>query len=288
MNKFLLIIAIFFAYTLPVFAAEVYIVAPTTVTNSKTFSVLLNLDTGGTLINSLDMTVSYPKDLITFKGYKEENSIKKSWYLPPTDISGAIHFIGIIPGGVDGVYDPDKKGLQPLPIIELLFSAKANGNGEFVITDSNILQNDGLGTSLSHVVNSATIKILLDKDFIEEEKKLEKDINLPEPFTIEYIVAGFFSKTPSMISFSTTDIESGVEKYQLRVRNDLWKDVVSPLPTPKALFRRDVVIRAVDFDGNMRESQIEIPGLLSGIQLFIIVLILVACYFTFFVFKRKK
>ena len=291
MKKFLFTIAIFLSYNVSAFAADLSVVAPASISDSKTFPVLVNLDTGGILINSVDVTISYPKDILLFKGYKEENSIKKLWLAPPTEALGSIHFSGIIPGGVDGVYDPDKHGLQPLPIIELLFSAKSDGKGDFIVTGSSILQNDGFGSTLSHKINNATIMVVRNPISIDEEIQLEKntlDVNPPEPFILEYIKASFFSKTPAMVMFSTTDIESGIEKYQIKERNDSWKDIASPYPVRKALLQKDLEIRALDFSGNAREARIEIPGLLSSLQLFVILILGVICYFIYFVVKRKR
>lgn len=276
-------------HTLTVQAADVSVLVPKTITDSKPFTVSIDLNTGGIMINSFDIIMSYPKDLVSFKGYKEDASIKKLWLISPKEESGSIHFSGIIPGGVDGLYDPDKNGLQPIPIVQLLFTASTNGQGEFTITKSDILQNNGKGTALSHDVHNASISVSVSSDskVVEGTKGDIVDIDLPEPFNIQYIVEGFFSRTPSMITFSAIDTGSGVEKYQLHTSRG-WVDIASPLPTPKGLISRTIDIRALDFYGNARESEIEIPGLLTNSQILIILLLGVACYLIFFVLKRKR
>jgi len=289
MKKLLFILSIFFISVLDAHAADVSILAPKVVSDSKPFPISVNLDTSGNPINLFDITISYPKDIVTFKGYKEENSIKKTWFVSPTDSAGTVHFSGIIPGGVDGVYDPDKEGLQDITLVQLLFSANNNGQGDFKITHSDILQNDGLGTPLSHTNNNASIIISKNINSTNEEELEEaaKDKEPPQPFDIQFIPNELFSRTPAMIIFSTIDITPGVEKYQLQYK-DLWKDVISPLPTPKGLLKRVVTIRAVDFDGNTRESRVEIPGLLSTMQLLAILFTGIICYFIYFVVKRKR
>jgi hypothetical protein len=288
MKKFLFILSIFFLHTTAAQAALVSVVAPQAVSGTKQFSVLVYLDTNGTSVNSFDISLSYPKELVTFQGYKEDGSIKKSWFLSPTDESGAIHFVGIIPGGVDGVYDPDKSGLEPIPIASLLFSPKSSGSGKFILTHSDIRQNDGAGTSLAHKDKNASIIISLNPNEAEENEKDSFDLKPPEPFTIEYIPASFLSKTPSMIVFFTTDSESGVKKYQMQNLNNSWKDVISPWPVRKGILKRDVTIRAIDFNGNVREARAELPGLLSGLQLLALFIFGVLCYFIFFVVKRRR
>ncbi len=286
MNKFLIILAIFFTYTCTVFAADISVLAPVTINNGGQFNVTVNLNTDGVSINSTDVTLSYPKDIVSFKGYKEDGAVKKIWLVSPKDTDGVIHFSGIIPGGIDGVYDPDKSGLQSIPLVQLLFLPKSNGTGEFNITHSEILKNDGMGTELQHSTSNASITISTLQTQISENNN--NDTQPPEPFIIEYIQSGLFSKTPSMISFSTTDASSGIEKYQVKTTNNLWKDVVSPLPTPKGLVKRGIIVRALDFNGNSRESGVEIPGFLSPLQLFGIFIVFITCYFAFFVVKRKR
>jgi hypothetical protein len=291
MKKFLIIIALFFLNAFIVNASDVSILAPAVINNDKSFDVTVALDTGGVNINSIDMTVSYPQDILAFKGYKEEGSIKKIWLKPPTESLGAVNFSGIIPGGVEGVYNPDKNGLQPIPIIILIFSPKDYGSGEFTITHSDILQNDGKGTPLVHSINNSSIVVSQTAISKNEESKSEKnaeDLSPPEPFVIEYIRAGFFSKTPPMVIFSTNDKESGVKQYQLLADNNLWKEVVSPLPIPKNILKKDITIRALDFDGNAREAKVQIPGIVSITQLVVIILLGCACYFIYFMIKRKR
>lgn len=287
MKKLFLLLSIFFIYA-TAFAADVSVIAPTTISNKGQFNVQVNLNTDNTSVNSVDITITYPKDILSFKGYKEDGAIKKIWLTSPKDTNGVIHFSGIIPGGVDGVYDPDKNGLQPIPLVQLLFSAKGSGTGTFAIIHSDILQNDGVGTSLVHEDKNARIVVSLTSEQTVTNESDYADKDLPDPFVIEYIQSGLFSETPSMISFFATDASSGIEKYQMKNPNGSWKDVVSPLPIPRGILKREVIVRAIDFAGNSRESDVEIPGIVSPLQLLGIIIFCLACYFTFFVVKRKR
>lgn len=288
MKKFLFLIFILFLLKAnQTLASTLSVISPDSILNNKQFEVKIELDTGGSLINSFDITVSYPKDLLKFEGYKEEGSINKSWYISPTEKNnGSINFIGIIPGGVDGVYDPDKKGLQPIPITKLLFSSKSNGIGEFKIINSSILENDGLGTPLVYDVNNSRISISISN--INENSENKSDNEPPFPFDIEFIESGFFSKTPSMIIFSTTDKESGIKSYQIKKTGNLWKDVTSPLAISKSLLKKDIIVRAVDYSGNERLSSIQIPGLVSGRQLALLALVFGLGLYVFFLYKKRK
>lgn len=291
MKLLLTIFGILFIFTDVAHASSLSMTVPTNVYVGEQFTILLNLDTGVTSINSIDISLSYPKDIMTFKGYKEDISVKKLWLATPKEDSGVIHFSGIIPGGVEGVYNPDKVGLQPLPLIELIFSAKAKGSGELAIIKSNILKNDGLGTELVHSIKNSFITVsggLLSQDEEVIIDKNSKDTELPEPFEVIFIEAGFFSKTPSLIIFRTVDNQSGIEKYQMRTINNKWHDVISPTKVRKGIISRDVSVRAVDFSGNVREAKVEIPGVVSPLQLVSIVVVGFICYYLFFVVKRRR
>lgn len=283
MKLFLSFIALFFIST-SAFAADVSIVAPDNVKKGENFTISVILDTEGVPINSFDVTIAYPRDIFSFSGYKEDGSVKRIWIAHPKVESNGIHFSGIIPGGVEGMYNPDKKELQPLNLIQLIFSAKNTGSGSFSFVNSSVLQNDGKGTPLAHTYINKDLMVLESTDV---EYQLV-DTKPPEPFIIDFIPTSVFSRSPSMIAFSTTDNDSGVEKYQLYTPSSTWKDVVSPVQVTKGILKRDVVVRAVDFIGNTRESSIQVPGVMSNIQFFAIILIVAALYFSRRFFKRKK
>ncbi len=288
MKKIFIVIALIFIPAFAVHAADVSVTAPESVEKGGPFAVIVNIDTGGVSINSFDITISYPKSLVTFEGYNEYDSIKKMWLQSPIDKSGLIQLSGVIPGGADGLYDPDKKGLQPIQLVKLLFSPKESGTGSFTIIHSDILENNGLGSPLIHGNKSSDVTILPSALGSATVDANTNDIEPPVPFTIEYIIAGFFSKTPSMIVFSATDIDSGINKYQVKIGNGSWIDAKSPLAVSKGLIKKDVTVRAIDYSGNIREARVQVPGLISTTQFILLILGLVVCYLLLFMVKRKR
>ncbi|MDE2031345.1 MAG: hypothetical protein KGI58_03770 [Patescibacteria group bacterium] len=291
MKKFLIVIAILF---LPIFAAQaadVSLVSPSIVGNGQYFTVAVYISTDSTPINSFDITISYPKDIVSFKGYKEDGSIKKMWIVSPVDSNNSIHFVGIIPGGVDGVYDPTKTGLQDILITKLIFSAKNNGQGDFNIVNSTVLKNDGQGTSLPHNIKNTSITITQDAVPVDESSVISSNTTSdsnPDPFTIKYIDSSFFSKTPDMIVFSANDKDSGIKKYQVKTSDNSWKDVSSPLPVVKGIIKSNLIIRAIDYNGNAKETQIEIPGIMSEMELLIILLVVIGAIVLFRIVRKNK
>ncbi len=293
--KFFLPILICFLVSVstPLYAADtasVSINAPAKVEINKNFSIVVDVQPKGEAINSFDITMSYPSENVSFEGYTEEKSIKKIWINSPTSNLNTIHFSGIIPGGVDGVYDPDKKDLQAIPVAYLLFKTTKLGSGMFSIRNSNILKNDGLGTSLTHERNNATVVIIDQnnsgpaKAYITHE---EGDTKRPEPLSIQFIDASMLARTPSMVMFTTTDIDSGVAKYQLKTGANTWLDITSPFPVSKQLLAHTITVRVVDFSGNVREGTTTIPGLLSIEQL-LLILFALCLMIGIIIIKRKQ
>ncbi len=288
MKKILITFIIFFAGTLTVQAADLSLVAPLSINIGKQFSVDIKLDTSGVSINSVDIGVIYPKNLLTFKGYQEEGGIVKLWLKKPEDKGGIIELSGIIPGGVEGTYNPNKVGLEPLSLVRLLFIAKEEGKGTLAINHSSILINDGKGTELAHNKNGTTINILNSPNReaqIKDEKNI--DIQAPEPFNIGIIESGYFSRTPSMIIFTAVDILSGIEKYEMKNGGE-WTLVSSPLPIQRNFFSKEIRIRAIDYNGNIRESSIVMDGILStNSVIFIIILLIILARLCFVWYKKR-
>ena len=150
------------------FAANVSFALPPSVNTGENLDVLVNADSGGILVNSVEFTISYDQNLLSFSGYSDNSSVVKLWMNPPhadnglPAQTGKISMSGIIPGGVLGLYDANKQGLGPIPIVHLLFTAKNSGTASFSFVDSKILEADGLGTPLSHNNIGASIDIKLN------------------------------------------------------------------------------------------------------------------------------
>jgi len=256
-------------------AASVSFSVPANARVGDTFPVLVNVDTGGVSINSVDIDVGYDQSLMSFTGYKGDNSVVKLWVQTPAEKNGTISMSGIIPGGASGLYDPTRKGLGPVPLIELLFTAKVAGSANISFVQSQILENDGNGTELEHneTNNNVPIGDASSAPFAGSDKSF--DNTPPEPFTITFVGSSFFSSTPPMIVFNATDTGSGIKGYQVKIAGGGWQDAESPSPVPPNLFSRIIVVRATDFYGNVRDSSIVIRGILPTKVLLIILILLI-------------
>jgi hypothetical protein len=163
MKKFLFIFIIFLS--LSIFgaqnaqAASVSFGTASSVNTEENLDVVVNADTGGVLINSIEFIINYNEDLLSFTGYSDDNAVVKLWIDPPHAKQGKIYLSGIIPGGVLGLYDASKQGLSAIPLVHLLFTTKKVGEASFSFVDSKILENDGEGTSLPHDQNGVSVVI---------------------------------------------------------------------------------------------------------------------------------
>lgn len=269
MRKITILIIIFLSLGSTVYGADLYFDFPEEVQVDNQFEVDIKLDTGGLLVNSVDLIIDYPESSLEFNGYREGGGVINMWLESPQNSSGKIKLSGVIPGGVEGTYDPYKSTLEPLLLTKLLFKPRNAGNGEFVFDYSNILLNDGNGSELSHNKENRFITINSRDDFNAPEDN-PKDNTPPEPFRISLVKSNYFSKTPYMLVFDTVDLSSGVKKYEMYIKKH-WMTVSSPATVRSPLFSREIKIRAVDYNDNVQESSIIIDGRLSGLHLVLVV-----------------
>ena len=159
------------------FAANVSINAPVSINEGENLEVIVNADTDGVLINSVELIVEYNQDLLSFAGYSDDNAIVKLWINPPYAEKGKIYLSGIIPGGVPGLYDAKKNELSPIPVVRLFFSTKDEGEAKFSFIFSKILKHDGFGTPLLHeeLGSLVTIKNNPNNDIEKQEENSAND-----------------------------------------------------------------------------------------------------------------
>ncbi len=270
----LAVFIIVFTLAPKVFAGSATIKNSATVSEGKTFEVVLYVDTDKESINSVDMVLDYGEEILTFVGYKSEGSIVKMWIDAPHANNGTVVLTGIIPGGVSGVFDPRRPELTAIPVVTLLFKAHKVGIYNFSFIKSKILKNDGIGSELTHETGTSKVEVTAKlenlKALVGEETAISTtaesfiDTEKPEPFEIFFIKSSFFSRTPSMIAFNASDPRSGVSQYEVKINDGEWKVVESPYPVPKSLFSQILTVRAVDFFGNTRESVINSVGFIDG------------------------
>lgn len=306
MKKFLFTIFLtgFFLVSInTVFGAELYFSAPDSVRLGGTFEVSVLFNTEGESINAADIEINFDQKLLSFAGYKETEGVLGFWIERPRLENGRIHLAGVIPGGVTGSYNPNKKGQQPVSLAKITFIAKSLGTANLSFFKSQVLKNDGLGTELSHtkmkdfVVVYSKTEEPLEKPTVEptnlptDAPKVSKDTENPTTLTLDYFESNLFLRIPSIISFYAYDADSGIERYEIKIENKDWQRAESPYSIGESLFKRQIVLRAYDYAGNYKDASIIVPGSITLwilIVFVLLVLFLLATYEFLLIYHRRK
>ncbi|MEK7588483.1 MAG: hypothetical protein AAB438_01560 [Patescibacteria group bacterium] len=262
MNKyflFFLIISCFF--TSKTFAADVSFQVEDHIEVADSFYVDIIANTDGELVNSIETTIEFPEDLVIFSGYKNEG-VLKLWIEAPYEKNGRVYFSGIVPGGVNGFYDANSSVLLPIKFVRLFFVAKKAGEGSFSLKNTQLLKNDGKGSLMYFEERGVSFSVQPNLNS-GEENSIKLDNEPPLPFEITYLKYSFFSKTPSLLLFETTDKKIGVKEYQMKVDNGLWSVVKSPKSIDRGILGHLITIKALDFNNNAKEAYIYIPGIIT-------------------------
>lgn len=130
-----------------------------TVTNDSEFEVSLFIDTADLSVNTLDLHITFPANIISVVTPSSGTSLVSSWTSPPTysNSRGTIDFAGLILGGTK-----TDSGL----VEKITFRAKKPGMGSVMVQKtSRVLLNDGLGTQTQ--LETAPLKISVESKAAE-------------------------------------------------------------------------------------------------------------------------
>lgn len=260
---------------------------PKTVSTGDRFYLDILIDPENKSINSVEATITFYDDLLVFNGFSAKQSGIPIWIVEPSErTSGEVYFAGVVPGGIDRIYDPLKPENTDIPIVRLFFIAKKTGTAEFKIPSSLVLENNGKGTEVE--VESSVGKIFIDKDIRSVEELIDTDLNKPNPFAINIIDRAVFGKNPKLAIFSTNDQEGGIQRYEASIGSGTFEKVTSPMSLPYRLFDYILTIKAFDFSGNFQEQQVTVKGdSYIGLVLFIFVMFASILIIRFFIKKKN-
>lgn len=278
---FLILFAIFYLlFSNNVYAAKIFFEpAENTHQVGETINISVKLDTQGENINAIDLGILYPP-LLEVQNISKSGSLVQLWVQEPNYTNTGIFLSGGLPGGIK-----TSNGV----IAKLTLKAKAIGDGSLQLTPaSSVLLNDGEGTKTPLTVGGVVfhIKPQAKKEKIKPilsnkenpEKKEEpgkekgetvvKDKSKPKKFEI------FLGQDPRVfegkyfVSFFTTDVESGIDRYEVKEGNNGYKIAQSPFLLSDQNLRSIIRVRAYDTAGNYRESVY--PGIIKRFWLWIL------------------
>ncbi len=121
---------------------------------NQDFVVELLVNTNGVSFNAAQATIEFPPKLLEVKSISTapEDSIFNFWLDGPTfsNKDGKISFIGGTSNGVSG---------PAIPILRVVFTAKASGEAALSFSDTAVTAADGSGTNILDTVEVASFKI---------------------------------------------------------------------------------------------------------------------------------
>ena len=246
----LVLIFVLFSVLSEAKAAEVFFEPKeinTTINHTEKVEVFLNTSDGEN-VNALEINVEYPVEFLKLSEWSNGNSIINLWIKEPENNNGIFSFQGIIPGGYFG-----KSGL----LMTLYFEGIKEGLAEIKIkSDSQILLNDGLGTSAEKSFSPAIVNIRMSE---EEPPKFEFTEKIPpEPFTPIISRSDEIYNGKYFLVFSTQDKNSGIDYYEISEGEEPFKIARSPYLLKNQKLDEDIKIRAVDKAGNIRTEIIPV------------------------------
>lgn len=276
-------------------AATVYFTSDSeNIYQDDTFIVKLKIASPDEFINAVEGVLLFDKDKLEVKELSSGGSLFNLWLQPPifSNQEGKISFVGGTPDGFQG---------EEALVLKIIFLAK--NKGEAVLDfqdDTSAFLHDGKGTRISPWLRPLTFNVLerppeiTPKD--EWQPLLEADKTPPEPFEIN------LGKNPSIfdnqyfISFFTTDVESGIDYYEVKEGQRDFVRAESPYLLKDQSLRSLIKVKAVDKAGNERITEL-IPSIPSvpfykNILVWIVVdliIILLIIYILWRIFgKRRK
>ena len=263
------------------------------------FVVDIRIDAENECINTVKVDIGFPSVLLEAVDFSQGNSIL-SIFLEAPKIQkdpGFISFSGGIPGGYCGLIpgDPGKSNL----LGKIIFKVKDVGEQFSDISDdatvdflntSQVLLNDGLGTSVELETRGAEFTILprpfdvaQGKD--EWQKELAGDKIPPEDFKIEITQDPSIFEGKYFITFSTTDKQTGIDYYEVKEGEKDWGITGSPYLLEDQSLESIIKVKAVDKAGNERIAEYTPPKLFPY---WIIILILVVAGAIWWIVRKFK
>ena len=161
--KKIILISIFFFLIIPCYVgASTFFFDPIGkhVLEGEKFTIYLEIKPENDLVNAVEGSVGFDRDLLKVLEIKKTNSIINIWIKEPEVENGTINFSGIIPGGFNGVLRPLDKNVYPGILFGITFEVVGLGSGAVNIENIKAFQNDGLGTE----AESSVVPFSLDAD----------------------------------------------------------------------------------------------------------------------------
>lgn len=223
-----------------------------------TFLVELFVDTEGERINVVDVELIFPADVLEVEDVSSGNSIVNLWLEKPTfsNKEGIISFVGGVPGSYTG-----KNGRLGSIVFTVRQQIDATDTVRVDFTNNTkLLQDDYKGTEATLRTRGALLTISAEQSSSntnEWDERLRSDTIPPEPFRIEIATDPQIFSGDYFAVFSTTDKQSGMERYEVKEGGGEWMRAESPYVLKNQSSNKEIMVRAIDKAGNERIQMIQ-------------------------------
>lgn len=278
LNKYKYIIIILLAAVcLPTHMNAAFITSSSgeVISSGDTSVISVFLDTEGAVINSIDGAIVLSDEHngnFEVRDISLANSVMTMWPRKPSLEAGSkISFVGGIPGGVKGDH-------------LLLFKAvvKINQDGRFTVkpTDVVFYLNDGLGTAVKAKNTTSIIQVEVAKVTRKDDWQtvVSKDNIAPLPFNITLHQDINLYDGKKFISFETTDVDSGINYYEVKEGNN---DVVrsgTDYVLIDQLNKKNITVTAYDKAANFQVAVLQVENRIHWMSITVTLVILIIIY----------
>lgn len=279
--KLIGIIALFFSFASTVNATIISIDGLNDIGVNQEFSVNLMVDNEKDTINAIEGYLYFPSDLLSLEKISDGGSIISFWVERPlANEKNQVRFSGIIPGGYDG-----GKGL----IFKIFFKTKKEGAGNIYINNAKVLLNDGKGTEANASLVNFPIYITYGmSSFVSENIK---DVDPPEVFIPIIAKNKNIFNGKYFVVFETQDKGVGIDHYEVSEDGKSFVVAENPYLLKNQNLAGDVLIKAIDKNGNERiasASSLEHKNIYKNFSIYGIILeILLVIFLIIRLWKRK-
>jgi hypothetical protein len=181
-----LVLVLYAASALVVEAAALSLSPSTGVyTTGGTFSVRVQVQTGGQPVNAAEGTITFNPKELSVVSVNRSSSIFNLWIAEPSfsNSAGTISFSGGVPSGYTG---------QTGTVMNITFRTLTSGTGRVSFKNGSVLANDGRGTNILTAMNGGNYTI-------------QAPSLTPEPEVIEYVAPANTPAAPVVTSLTHPD-----------------------------------------------------------------------------------
>ena len=215
------------------------------------FVLELFLDTESATVNTIDGTIAFsdPGAQVEVRDLSVAGSAFTVWPRKPSlsEKGDVVSFVGGVPGGISG---------QHLSVCKIIISVTKESNLSVLGKNIVVYANDGKGTAVPLTMKFTTVSVGAAKSKPADLWKdiIANDNTPPEPFTITLEQDKALYDGKKFVTFSTTDIDSGIDFYEVREGASLPVRASGTYVLIDQEHKNDITVIAHDTAGNVRKA----------------------------------